>query len=155
MYKPTQTEPRNTRQGGFTLIELMIVVAIIGVLASIGVPAYQDYVGRAQASEALSVTAGLRTDIGVYASENGGVTGAGDDSAISSAASNLGGQYIGTVSVATNGDITVPFDFGTLSEEDDMILSPDENSTTGQIEGWTCKGPPAKFLPSSCRSSSS
>ncbi|MED5557478.1 MAG: pilin, partial [Pseudomonadota bacterium] len=54
---------RNLKQGGFTLIELMIVVAIIGVLASIAVPQYQNYTARAQASEGLSITAGLRADI--------------------------------------------------------------------------------------------
>lgn len=62
---------RNLKQGGFTLIELMIVVAIIGVLASIAVPQYQNYVGRAQAAEAFTATAGIRTDIAVYYAENG------------------------------------------------------------------------------------
>ena len=51
---------------GFTLIELMIVVAIIGILAAIAMPAYQDYTGRAQAVEGVSVTSGLRTEISVW-----------------------------------------------------------------------------------------
>lgn len=56
-------------QGGFTLIELMIVVAIIGILAAIAIPAYQDYTIRARASESASVSSSVRTAIGVYYSE--------------------------------------------------------------------------------------
>ena len=52
----------NTAQKGFTLIELMIVIAIIGILAAIAIPAYQDYIAKAQASEAVSLMDGLKTD---------------------------------------------------------------------------------------------
>ena len=58
-------------QKGFTLIELMIVVAIIGILAAVAIPAYQDYTQRAQMSEALTMTAAAKTAISEYAQNNG------------------------------------------------------------------------------------
>jgi type IV pilus assembly protein PilA len=59
------------KQQGFTLIELMIVVAIIGILAAVALPAYQDYTARAQASEAASLAAGVKTTIAEFYQSNG------------------------------------------------------------------------------------
>ena len=173
MQKSAQLNARNTKQGGFTLIELMIVVAIIGVLASIAVPQYQNYVGRAQATEAFTATAGLRTDIGLYFSENGNFVGyqrtGTVDNYIVNTASEIGGEYINEVTLVggATGGFTVAFDNGVHSGSS-MVIQPlisngttndapaDASTSGGQITGWRCSSnstPPIDdtFLPSACR----
>ncbi|WP_018934961.1 pilin [Thioalkalivibrio sp. ALJ24] len=140
---------RKSAQQGFTLIELMIVVAIIGILAAIALPAYQDYTARAQASEGFSATAGLRADIADYFSQEGSLDDVENDDAISTTAGDLSGQYIGTVSVGSDGEITIPFDSGALSDEDDLILTPVVDGR--QITGWDCEGPSENLLPRACQ----
>ena len=63
----------NKAQKGFTLIELMIVVAIIGILAAVAIPAYQDYIARSQATEAATLLGGLKTPVSEYYLSNGAV----------------------------------------------------------------------------------
>lgn len=170
MQNAAQPISRNTIQGGFTLIELMIVVAIIGVLASIAVPQYQNYVGRAQAAEAFTATAGLRTDIGLYFSENGNFVGYktinSTPSYISKTANQIGGQYISGVTLngQASGGFTVAFDNGVHSGSSMVIQPLISNETTndavatastsgGQITGWRCSSTTIDdtFLPSACR----
>ena len=92
-------------QQGFTLIELMIVVAIIGILAAVAIPAYGDYTARAQVSEAMTLTAGLKTPITEYISDNG--TYPADVAALGGTSA---GKYVNAITLAGavgGGSVTV------------------------------------------------
>ena len=124
-------------QKGFTLIELMIVVAIIGILAAIAIPAYQDYTARAQASEGLSITAGLRADIGEYYTLNNELPSADDD--IRTAVDEIDSQYVSDVSLSFDDDsvqITVEWESDTSALDGSMILSPIDDDPQ---QGWVCE----------------
>lgn len=138
------------KQTGFTLIELMIVVAIIGILAAIALPAYQTYTARAQATEGTKVASGLMSDVGVYAADNGGLVGVEADPGITGTAASIDGKYISGVTVGANGVITVNFDAGQLAGQA-MDLRPTLEAS-GQISQWTCLGlADDRHLPSGCR----
>ena len=90
-------------QKGFTLIELMIVVAIIGILAAIALPAYQDYTARAKISEVVVQMAAAKTGVAEYYATNGSLAGIDNSKAGLVASSNLKTKYLNSLTVSSAG----------------------------------------------------
>lgn len=139
-------------QKGFTLIELMIVVAIIGILAAIALPAYQDYTARSQMSEAMTLASGARTAVSEYYSAKGNFP-LNNTSAGLAAATDISGNYVLSVAVS-GGEITATMKATEVSEgikSAGLILSP---STSAGAVTWICKTDSTtetKYYPTSCR----
>ncbi|MEQ5837394.1 pilin [Marinobacter sp. NFXS9] len=141
-------------QQGFTLIELMIVVAIIGILAAVAIPAYQDYTARAQVSEGVNLAAGLKSTISDIWANEGSLTNADSNNAGLPVATDVKGSYVSQVSVS-DGLITVTMKNSDVSsgiKGKTFQISP--ITGTGSMI-WTCKkgsgSMDVKYLPSSCR----
>ena len=139
-------------QKGFTLIELMIVVAIIGILAAVALPAYQDYTARAQVSEAFSLASGQKGAVAEYYS-NQGVMPTTNASAGIPTNTDITGKYVKQVDIGTSGIITATMQasgVGKDLENKTLILAPVVNN--GSID-WNCTGGTivAKHRPAACR----
>jgi type IV pilus assembly protein PilA len=139
------------KQQGFTLIELMIVVAIIGILAAIAIPAYQDYTIRAQVSEGLNLSGGAKAAVTEYFQDRG--TLPADNAIAGLAASNaIVGKYVSGVAVST-GIIVVTYG----NDAHQIISTQTLNMTPVTINagsvGWVCSSTVIanKHLPAACR----
>lgn len=138
-------------QAGFTLIELMIVVAIIGILAAIAIPAYQDYIARAQVTEAFTLMDGAKTAV-AEACTNTGTCTASNPSTLAAT-----GKYVGIAAASVDGVITGTFNStaaSTAIQGKTVTLTPVLAAGAGAIT-WTCSGTLAavsagKYLPKSC-----
>jgi len=130
-------------QQGFTLIELMIVVAIIGILAAVALPAYQDYTIRAKVSELILSASSART----CATEAYQSAGGSFPSTLSADCSIANVGKVSSASVSSTG-ISVVANSSAVGAALTVVMSP---SATGGTLTWTCSGSTPKYLPQSCR----
>jgi type IV pilus assembly protein PilA len=145
----TMQRVRMNVQQGFTLIELMIVVAIIGILAAVALPAYQDYTVRAKVTELMLAASGARSCI-TEAYQSAG--GSFPSSASADCAIAVIGK-VGTASIVGNSQIVITANslasaFGTVASLVSISFTPTQASGTLT---WVCTGATPKYLPQSCR----
>ena len=138
---------------GFTLIELMIVVAIIGILVAVGIPQYQNYVARAQVAEGLSLASGAKTAVAEYFTTNGTFPADNTEAGLSDAGT-ITGNYVESVTVSVDDGkalITALFsstDAHSKLQGKSMVLTAVDHG--GSI-GFACSGTDIEsYLPSSC-----
>ena len=161
-------------QKGFSLIELMIVIAIVGILAVIALPAYQDYTARAQVSEAILLMEGQKSAVVEYYADKGKWPTSNEEAGIAKA-TDITGKYVAQVKVGGAGVITATMKTKDVNKEIEgktVSLTPHATTATASATPgttasaaangsftWTCapgktegtKGVDTKFLPSSCR----
>ena len=139
------------KQQGFTLIELMIVVAIIGILAAIAIPAYQDYTIRAQVSEGLNLAGGAKAAVSEFRMDRGTWPSDNTAAGLATQATQINGKYVSQVAVAS-GVITVTYGGDAHAEIDTDTLTMSPIDQTGSVE-WVCSSGNIanKHLPAACR----
>ncbi|HID7643217.1 TPA: pilin [Neisseria meningitidis] len=162
----------NTLQKGFTLIELMIVIAIVGILAAVALPAYQDYTARAQVSEAILLAEGQKSAVTEYYLNHGEWPANNSSAGVATSASDIKGKYVQSVEVAKGVITATMLSTGVNKEIQGKKLSLWAKRQNGSVK-WFCGQPvtrannaddvtadgndkiDTKHLPSTCRDDSS
>ena len=143
------------QQKGFTLIELMIVIAIIGILAAIAIPAYQDYTIRSKVSEGLSLSSSAKLAVSETYDSGGGFQSANNTSYALPAPVSINGNYVSSVAISNaTGQITITYNQelggNPTANGKTIIMTP--TARQGSMQ-WDCTGgdQEAKYRPSECR----
>lgn len=137
---------------GFTLIELMIVVAIVSILAVIAVPAYQDYLIRTQVAEGISIAGTARAAVWEYASSHGELPTSNPDAGLPNPA-DISGKYVSQVEVSASGiEVTFGKEANTAIDGATIVIRPSLGADASAVN-WSCaKGTLSpKYRPTSCR----
>jgi type IV pilus assembly protein PilA len=136
-------------QRGFTLIELMIVVAIIGILAAVAIPAYQDYIARAQVSEAISLTSSGKTPLAEFFADKGLWPSFASD-----VMGNTSGKYVSAITIMAGGTGVISLEARIKGTGVNIAITSTTlilTSTDGKA--WDCSTGTvgSKYRPSACR----
>lgn len=137
----------NKLQQGFTLIELMIVVAIIGILAAVAIPSYQDYTARAQVTEAVSLTAAFKTGLAEYYADSGTYP-----TNLTAIGTTTSGKYVASMVVSSSGGAVTVLATMATGVNPGIKGSTLELSSADSLQ-WTCSGGNivAKYRSTTCK----